>query len=60
VSVVETLDPEIIQDLKKIGEVEQCEIGSIVFADPILNPQIDPEDENRLYQEIDKDEEEDV
>jgi hypothetical protein len=31
-----------------------------VFADPILNPQIDPEDENRLYQEIDKDEEEDV
>ena len=60
VAVVETLNAEIIQDLKKIGEVEEGEIGSVVFPYPVLHPEVNPENENWLYQEIDKDEEEDV
>ena len=48
------------QNLEKIGEVEQREIGAIMFTHPILNPQIDAKNEDRLYQEIDKDEEQDV
>ena len=56
VSVVETLNPEVVQDLKKVSEVEQREIGTVVFPNAILHPKVNPKYKNRLYQEIDKDE----
>ena len=57
VAVIETLNPEIVQDLKKVGEVEQREIGPIMFSHPILHPEVDAKYEYWLYQEVDKDEE---
>lgn len=60
VAVVETLNPEVVQDLKKVGEVEQREIGAVVFAHAVLHPEVNAENEDWLYQEVDKDEEEDV
>ena len=59
-AVIETLNPEIIQDLKKVSEVEQREIGAVIFADTILHPEINAKYEDWLYQKVDKDEEEDV
>ena len=60
VPVVETLDTEIVEYLKNVGEVEQCEIQPVIRSDAVLHCQVNAENEKGLYQEVDKDQEEDV
>jgi hypothetical protein len=54
VPVIETLDAEIIENLEQIGQIEQGEIRSVLFPRPVLNPEVNTEDESRFYQQIDK------
>ena len=60
VAVVETLNTEIVEYLKNIGQVEQGEIQPVIRPDPVLHRQVNAENEKGLYQEVDKDQEEDV
>ena len=60
VTTVKILYPEVIQYLKNIGQVEQREIQTVVLPYPVLHGQVDAENEKGLYQEIDKDQEQDV
>jgi hypothetical protein len=60
VPVVETLNPEVVEYLEDIRQVHQREIQPIVRSDPVLYRQIDPENEKRLYQYVDKEQEKDV
>ena len=60
IAVVEILNPEIVQDLKNISEVEQREVQPVVFAHAVLHRQVDTKNKKRLYQQVDKDEDDDV
>jgi len=60
VPVVKTLYPKIIDDLAQVRQVQQRKIQAILFPQLVLHPQVDAKYEQRLYQQVDKDEEEDV
>ncbi len=60
VAVVETLNPEIIENLKNIGQIHQSEIQAVFRSYPILYRQVDPENKKGLYQQVDKEQEKDV
>ena len=59
--VVEILNPEIVQDLKQVGKIEQREIQPVIaFGQSILHREVDTENKKRLDQDIDQDQEQDV
>jgi hypothetical protein len=61
VPVVEICDPEVKQDVEKKGEVEDHEIkAELRRADGILNGPVDPEDPERLDQQVKEKEEAEV
>lgn len=60
VAVVEALNAEIIDDLKNIGQVQQREIKPVIRSNAVLHRQVDPENERRFDQQVDKNQEQDV
>ena len=60
VAVVEILDAKVVQYLKNVGQVQQGEIQSIIGPDFILYVQVDSEYKNRLYQQVDKEQQENI
>ena len=60
VPVVKTLNPEIIENLKKVRQIHQCKIQTVFLTRPVLHRQVDPENKKRLYQKVDKEQEKNV
>ena len=60
IPVVEILDAKVVQNLKNVGQVQQGEIQSIIGPDFVLHVQVDSEYKNRLYQQVDKEQQENI
>lgn len=60
VAVIKTLDSEIIENLKNIGQIHERKIQTVVLPGPVLYAQVDPKNKKRLYQQVDKEQEKDV
>ncbi|MCE2822660.1 MAG: hypothetical protein LW693_09570 [Saprospiraceae bacterium] len=58
--VVETLDTKIIDNLRQVGQIEQRKIESVPLSQPVLHPQINTKDEQRLDQQVDQHQQDEI
>lgn len=60
VAVIETLYAEIVENLKNIRQVHQGEIQPVILPGPVLHGEVYSKNKKRLYQQVDKEQKQDV